>query len=256
MLIAVDKPRWISSFDIIRALKRELWEKKIWHSWTLDPIATWLLLIWTDKDTKKLHELTWLDKSYLTKINFSKMSDTRDLDYREYFEEYKKGPPSLRGVGGIIINNNLIQAPTVEQIKSKLDSIIPYWELPLTPFSAKKKNGKKLYELARQWIQKIENKTMKINWYKILDYNFPELKLELNVWSGTYIRSIWYWLWRQFWIGWILVELRRTSIWGYNLEKIKLDKQWTFFIKDWWEIDFKYWIINVSPWAYLTSRQA
>ena len=64
MLIVVDKPQWLSSFDIIRALKRELGEKKIWHSGTLDPMATGLLLIWTDKDTKKLHELTGLDKKY------------------------------------------------------------------------------------------------------------------------------------------------------------------------------------------------
>jgi tRNA pseudouridine55 synthase len=41
MLIIVDKPIWISSFDVIRVLKRELWEKKIWHSWTLDPMASW-----------------------------------------------------------------------------------------------------------------------------------------------------------------------------------------------------------------------
>ncbi len=240
MLIAVDKPKWISSFDVIRALKRELWEKKIGHSGTLDPMATGLLLIWTDKDTKKLYELTWLDKSYITTIDFSKISDTRDLDYRKYFQEYKKAPPSSRGVGGIIINNNLIQAPTLAQIKSKLDSTIPYWELPLTPFSAKKKDGKKLYELARQWIQEIENKTMKINWYQILEYNFPELKLKLDVWSGTYIRSIWYWLWKEFGTWGILTELKRISVWDYNLDKIKLDKQWTFFIKDWWEINFKY----------------
>jgi len=253
MLIATDKAKWMTSFDVIRALKRELWEKKIWHSWTLDPMATGLLLIWTDKDTKKLYELTWLDKSYITTIDFSKKSDTRDMDYREYFEEYQINPPSLRGVGGIFIENTNIQAPTLEDIKSKLDSIIPYWELPLTPFSAKKKDGKKLYELAREWIQNIENKTMKINWYEVLEYSFPNLKLKLDVWSGTYIRSIWYRLWQQFWVWWILKELRRESIWEYNLDKITLDKKWTFFIKkngkDEWEINFNYWIINMSLWA-------
>ncbi len=254
MLIAVDKAKWISSFDIIRALKRELWEKKIGHSGTLDPMATWLLLIWTDKDTKKLHELTWLDKSYTTTIDFSKISDTRDLDYRKYFEEFKVCLSSSNEVKdianftqeqlGIVSNNKFHKAPTLEEIKSKLDSIIPYWELPLTPFSAKKKDGKKLYELAREWIQNIENKPMKVNWYEILEYSFPKLKLKLDVWSGTYIRSIWYRLWKKFWIGWILTELRRISIWNYNLEKIELDKQWTFFIKkdekDEWEIKFNY----------------
>ena len=87
MLIIVDKPSWISSFDVIRVLKRELWEKKIWHSWTLDPLASWLMLIGTWDDTKKLNNLIWLDKSYETVIDFSKKSDTWDMWYREYYEE-------------------------------------------------------------------------------------------------------------------------------------------------------------------------
>ena len=145
MLIVVDKPIWISSFDVIRVLKRELWEKKIWHSWTLDPMASWLMLIWTWDDTKRLNDLIWLDKSYETIIDFSKKSDTRDMGYREYFEE---------------INVEWKDIP-LEDIKSKLDSIIPEYELPLTPFSAKKKDGKKLYDLARKWEQIIENRLMK-----------------------------------------------------------------------------------------------
>ncbi len=240
MLIAIDKPKWISSFDIIRALRRELWEKKIGHSWTVEPMATGLLLIWTWKDTKQLHNLTWLDKTYITNIDFSKMSDTRDMDYREYFEEFDIAK---------------LTKPSIEQIISTLDSIIPNWELPLPPFSAKKKNGKKLYELARKWEQIIENKNMIIYWYKILDYQFPNLKLELKVWSGTYIRSIWYRLGQELSVWWILTELRRTQIWDYKLETINMDKKGTFFIKnrweDWekkwqdqWKIEFNYWIIQ------------
>ena len=235
MLIAVDKPTWMSSFDIIRALKRELQEKKIWHSWTLDPMATGLLLIGTAKDTKQLQHLTWLDKTYTTTIDFSKTSDTRDMDYREEYEQ---------------LDISKLKEPSIEQIKTKLDSIIPEWELPLTPFSAKKKDWKKLYELARKWEKIIENKIMKINWYEIINYAFPMLELELDVWSGTYIRSIWYWLWQQFWLWGILTKLRRISIKDYLLDNINLDQNATFFIKkDWedkWEIKFTYWILLPS----------
>jgi len=227
MLLIVDKSKWISSFDVIRALKRELKEKKIWHSGTLDPMATGLLLIWTWNDTKQLNSLIWLDKSYETTVDFSKKSDTRDMDYREYFEE---------------INVNWKDIP-VEQIKEKLDSIIPEWELPLTPFSAKKKDWKKLYELARNWNQIIENKIMKTYWYEILEYCFPILKLKLDVWSWTYIRSIGHWLWEQLGLGGILTELRRIRVWEYDLEKTNLDKSATFFRKEWDNVDFKYWII-------------
>ena len=227
MLIIADKPKWISSFDVIRALKIQLQEKKIWHSGTLDPMATGLLLIWTGKDTKKLWNLIWQDKTYETTIDFSKKSDTRDMSFREYFEgidtEWKEIP--------------------IEQIKEKLDSIIPEHELPLTPFSAKKKDWKKLYELARNWNQIIESRIMKTYWYEILEYNFPILRLRLDVGSWTYIRSIWHWLWEQFWLGGILTELRRLRIWEYNLDEANLDKSATFFRKGWEDINFKYWII-------------
>ena len=132
----------------------------------------------------------------------------------------------------------------MEDIKSKLDSIIPEYELPLTPFSAKKKDWKKLYDLARKWEQIIENRLMKTYGYEVMDYNFPELKLRLDVGSWTYIRSIWYRLWQQFWLGWILTMLRRIRIWEYKLDEINLDKSWTFFRKEWDDISFKYWIIE------------
>ena len=228
MLLIVDKPKWISSFDVIRALKRVLWEKKIWHSGTLDPMATGMLLIWTWPDTKQLNNLIWLDKSYETTIDFSKKSDTRDMDYREYFEEIEVKWKDV----------------SVEQIKEKLDSIIPEWELPLTPFSAKKKDGKKLYELARNWNQIIENKLMKTYWYEVLEYSFPILKLKLDVWSWTYIRSIGHRLGEQLWLGGILTELRRIRVWDYDLNKTNLDKSATFFRNEWDDIEFKYCIIQ------------
>ena len=214
MLIIVDKPKWISSFDVIRVLKRDLWEKKIWHSWTLDPLATGF-------------DLIWLDKSYETIIDFSKKSDTWDMWYRDYYEEINVEWKEI----------------SLEDIKSKLGLLIPECELQLTPFSAKKKNWKKLYDLARKWEQIIENRMMKTYGYEVLDYKFPELKLRLDVGSWTYIRSIWHRLWEQFWLGWILTMLRRIRVWEYELSKIDLNREWTFFRKEWDDINFKYWII-------------
>ena len=190
-------------------------------------MATGLMLIWTWDDTKRLNDLIWLDKSYETIIDFSKKSDTRDMWYRDYFEE---------------IDVKWKEIP-LEDIKSKLDCIIPEYELPLTPFSAKKKDWKKLYDLARKWELIIENRLMKTYGYEILDYNFPELKLKLDVSSWTYIRSIWHRLWEEFWLGWILTILRRIRIWDYNLNEINLNKSATFFRKEWEDIEFKFWKI-------------
>ncbi len=224
MLLAVDKPSWITSYDAIRALKKVFWKEKIGHSGTLDPMASGLLLIGVGKGTKRLAKLQGLDKTYITTIDFSKQSDTWDLDY---WEEFKQ------------IDSESLQAPELEIIKSFLDKLIPEYSLPLTPFSAKKKDGKKLYELARAGEVVNESRTMKVNGYTILNYRFPELQLELDVGSGTYIRSIGHWLGEEikklqeennqgseniqdFW-G-ILTSLRRNSIWKYHLETISLEK--------------------------------
>lgn len=218
MLLAIDKPTWITSYDVIRRLKRAFPKQKIGHSGTLDPLATGLLIIGIDKWTKLLSQIQWLDKKYETTINFSQMSDTRDVDYRDFHEKYEFKKEWLTK------NNIFIAAPSQLEIEGKLSLLIPEKELPLTPFSAKKIDGKKMYELARDGQILTEKRVMKTFEYKVISYDFPLLKLSLHVGSGTYIRSIWYWLGQEFWLGWILTELRRTAIGKYGLNDMKMEK--------------------------------
>jgi len=268
MLVAVDKVSGISSFDVIRIMKRSgLFHKKIWHSGTLDPMASGLMILATDKDTKKLTELIWLNKSYITTIDFSKMSDTWDMDYRDKYEEYqlidnlesnqemansemidklwweKDIPDSdncdsndlemknqvvannrVSNSYGIIKDGKKVFAPSIEQIEIKLKELVPSAILPLTPFSAKKVKWKKMYELAREGKAIITDKEMKISDYEILEYNFPKIKLRLDVGSWTYIRSIWYRLGKEFSLWGILTELRRTKIWDRDIENMERNK--------------------------------
>lgn len=211
----VNKPKWFTSFDIVDKFKRLFHWEKIWHSWTLDPMATWLLIIAVKRDsTKHLWELLWMDKTYITEIDFSILTDTWDMDFYDTKTEYEV----LQDKSWIKKDWKIIKAPSLEEIKEKLDLLIPEYELPLTMFSAKKLKWKKLYELARQWIDLHLTQVMKVNSYEILDYNFSILKLKLNVWSGTYIRSIWYWLWQQFWLWGTLISLHRESIGNIKLK--------------------------------------
>lgn len=208
MLLLVDKPTWITSYDIIRVLKKKFPWEKIWHAGTLDPLATGAMLIWIGKDTKKLTELTWKDKSYIATIDFSKDSDTWDIDYREYLEEIIIHWDNWR----IKKTWENITVPTLEAIETYLVKLIPEKELPLTPFSAKKIAGKKLYEEARKWNIISTNRIMSTQAFEIVSYEFPILTVKLTVWSGTYIRSIAHWLGGEFGMGGILIGLRRTSI--------------------------------------------
>jgi len=208
----VNKPKNYTSHDIVDKFKFFYYWEKIGHSWTLDPMATWLLIIavWRDS-TKHLWKLLGMDKTYVTEIDFSILTDTWDMDFYDTKIEYKVLE------NGIEKDWKFIKAPSLEQIKKELDKLIPEAELPLTMFSAKKKDGKKLYELAREGIDLKLKQKMKINSYEILEYNFPKLKLRLNVWSGTYIRSIGYWLGQQLGLGWTLTMLHRESIGPFKM---------------------------------------
>lgn len=236
MFLAVDKPTWISSFGVIKVLKKFYIWQKIWHSWTLDPMATWLMILAIWKDTKNLTQLIWLDKSYITTIDFSKMSDTWDMEYWEEMINYKC--EMINWKTWIWIDEKFVKAPDLNQIKEKLQSLIPLFNLPVPAFSAKKKEWKRSYTLARKGKQELSYKDMKIYWFEILEYNFPVLKVSLDVWSGTYIRSIAYWLGKQFDLGWILTELRRTSIGKYSMDALKMQDVENNHIK-FCEIDIK-----------------
>jgi len=181
-------------------------------------MATGLLIIAVDKDTKRLQEFLGADKSYETTIDFSQITDTWDADFWEKHEQY---PYTNEHV---TINNTNIPAPSIEQLQEKLDTLIPSAILPLTPFSAKKKDGKKFYELARAGIEVNESREMSVNIYEIVSYTFPTLQLKIDVWSGTYIRSIGYWLGLQFSLGGILTSLRRTKIANIDISTLTLDQ--------------------------------
>jgi len=218
MIILVDKPKGITSFDVIRNLRNKIQNKKMWHGWTLDPMATGLLIIGTDKDTKKLQDLQKWNKEYIATIDFSIQTDTRDLDFYQYIQEYK--------VHWDHINKDWekIQKPKLKQIKTHLNNLLWKTKIQVPYFSAKKKNGKKLYQLAREWKRPEIYSQMHIYDYEILDYSFPKLEIKIKVWWWTYIRSIAHWLGKNFKLWGILSQLRRMSIGNYKL-KSKTNKE-------------------------------
>lgn len=176
------------------------------------------MILATDEDTKKLHDLTGKDKKYTAAIDLSKMSDTRDMDYREQFIQHDFDKQWLT------INWLHKPRPSLETLSTTLQLIAPHSSLkvslPLPPFSAKKVWWKKRYDMARSGNQEIVIQEMKIIDIQIISYQIPELIISCHVWSGTYIRSIAYRLGQQLRTGGILTNLKRTKIGDYSLEHI------------------------------------
>lgn len=202
-VILVDKKSGMTSYDVIRKLKRENWSKKIGHAGTLDPFATGLMIIARDKSTKKLTHFLGLPKVYKVLIKLGESTDTGDVD-GEVIET--KDIPE--------INKTLISS-IVSNMKGDIDLQVP-------KYSAIKKNGKALYKYARNEEDvEIPIKKMHISHIKVHYVSGNEVSLTIGVKSGTYIRSIVEEIGRKLETVAYTKELRRTSIGNYKVSWVK-----------------------------------
>ena len=202
--ILIDKETGPTSHDIIYKLRKITGIKKIGHAGTLDPFASGLMIVAIDRRaTKKIEKFVKLDKKYLATIILGKETDTYDRD-------------------GKIISNYYGEKIPKQKIKKAILKIKNQTEQTPPMYSAKKINGKRLYELARKNIE-IERKpqSIKIFYVKIKKYNWPELQLDIYCSSGTYIRTIASDLGKELGCGAYLKELRRTAIEKYKIKKAK-----------------------------------
>ncbi len=209
-ILLVDKPKGITSYDVIRRLKRMMKESglqklpKIGHAGTLDPMATGLMIIGIGQGTKKLNEYLKLPKTYEAEITFGTKTDTGDIT-------------------GTILEEKTVFHLDEEKIKNALTGMIGKLDLPVSIYSALKKDGKPLYQYAREGKAhevEIPIRTMIIDKAELLSFDQDKniLKARFDVGSGTYIRSLTEELGKRLGTIATLSELRRTRIGEYTLE--------------------------------------
>lgn len=199
-ILLIDKPSGITSFDVIRKLRRQTGIKKMGHAGTLDPLASGLMIIGLEKGTKKLAEFLKLDKSYIAEITLGISTDTGDIT-------------------GNVVDEKKIPALSSDVIESEISKMIGEINLPVPVYSAIKKNGKPLYLYARQG-QKV---SVPIRKMIVLDAKLIKIKgntitVNFYVTSGTYIRSIVEELGRRLGTVATLSALRRISIGQFRVE--------------------------------------
>ena len=171
MILVVNKPKDVTSRDVVNKLTHIFHTKKIGHTGTLDPIATGVLACCIDEDTKLVEILTSDQKEYIATMKLGIETDTLDITGNTInTKEFN-------------VNKELI----IYTLNSFLGETMQ--EVPL--YSAIKVNGKKLYEYAREGIE-VELPKHKINIYEIelLEYNNDLIKFRVLVSKGTYIRSL------------------------------------------------------------------
>ncbi len=205
-MILVDKPLEWTSFDAVNKLRYQVSRKvgvkrvKVGHAGTLDPLATGLLLICTGKYTKKLADLQVKDKSYSCVVRLGATTASYDAEHPEEN----------------IMDPSMIDLSRLDQVIDKFVGNIN--QMP-PMFSALKKDGKKLYKLARKGIE-VERpaRPIVIHHIKKEKLEGQDLYLDVLCGKGTYIRSLAHDIGQELGCGGYLKALRRTTIDTFNVE--------------------------------------
>lgn len=206
-IILIDKELNWTSFDVVSKLRNSIKKKldlkkiKVGHAGTLDPLPTGLLIICTGRMTKRIDEFSCLNKTYTGKITIGSTTPSYDLETKPnvYY-------PTDH------INDELI-LNTAKKFTGKILQKPPI-------FSAVKKDGVRLYKLARRGVDvKVEKRKITIHDFKITSINFPEIEFSVCCSKGTYIRSLANDYGKELGSGAHLSELRRTSIGKYSVDK-------------------------------------
>lgn len=222
-ILLIDKPKGITSFDVIRRLRKIYSEAnsgakapKMGHAGTLDPAATGLMIIGVGEGTKKLSELIKLDKEYLAEIRIGESRTTGDLEGEV-----------LDKVDSVILDTEQI-AKTVERLQGTQT-------LPVSAYSAIKVDGKPMYKRAREaatlgeLVKDVPFRNMVVHEAEYLGLEETEtpdghrvvVQARFYVASGTYIRSLAEELGRRLSYPATLQNLRRTRVGEFFIENAK-----------------------------------
>jgi len=212
-LLIIDKEPGLTSHDVVAKARKILNERRIGHTGTLDPFATGVLVILLGRATRLAQFLSGTDKEYEAVIRFGFSTDTGDY-------------------AGNRLNDNENRQPgrwsesEIEEAMRRLTGDI----LQVPPmFSAKKVQGKRLYELARRG-EVVERKAVNVCIHEfepirpdnqLLKNNLDgtvDLKVRVVCSSGTYIRTLAEDLGKRLNIGAHLAELRRTRVGSFSLD--------------------------------------
>ena len=206
MLLLIDKPKGVTSHDVVDVIRKYSKERRVGHAGTLDPNATGLLIVGVGReDTKKLGSLTKdTTKTYIAEIVLGEARDTDDVE------------------GKVIERDDKLQNIEKRKIEEVLNSFVGKQMQTPPAYSAIKLNGKKAYELARKGqTVRLEPREIEVFEARLLSYDFPTLSVEFHVSSGTYIRSLARDIAKKLGTVGYLSNLRRTKIGDYSIEEAK-----------------------------------
>ena len=210
-VLLLDKPIGWTSFNMVQKVRHLTKVTKVGHAGTLDPLATGLLIICTGKFTKQINTYMGMTKEYTGSMVIGATTPTYDLESE---------PENFQSIAHI----------TQEQIKVATKQFIgDILQMP-PQHSAIKKDGKRLYESARQGIEvKVDPRPITIESFEITRIDLPTVDFKVVCSTGTYIRSLVKDFGDALGVGAYMSALRRTRIGDFKVEDAM---QWENLQKD------------------------
>ncbi len=197
-LLLVNKPSGLTSHDVVARVRRILGTKEVGHSGTLDPLASGLMVLLIGEATKLSAYVTEGDKSYQVSLKLGVTTDTLD------------------STGKVLSEKPVTTAP--DEVTKTALSLAGDFNLPIPMFSAKKVDGKKLYEYARAG-EEIEQPSKIMKFWNITSVSASEYSLSCS--KGSFIRSWVQLLGESIGCGATMTGLKRTSSHNFHLDDAK-----------------------------------
>ncbi len=204
-VLVVDKPAGPTSHDVVMQLRKTLKQKKIGHTGTLDPVATGVLPLVIGEATKLARYLTGGDKTYRAVIRLGVTTTTLDAE-------------------GEVVEERPVQVSEAD-VRAVLPAFTGDIEQIPPMYSAKKMQGTRLYELARQGIEvEREPKRVTVHKLELVAARLPDIEIEVRCSAGTYVRVLAQDIGARLGCGGHLIELRRTAAGPFTLaDAVPLD---------------------------------
>lgn len=199
-VLLIDKPLHWTSFDVVRKIRNMVRIKKVGHAGTLDPLATGLLILCTGKYTKRINDYMAQEKEYTGHFTLGATTPTFDLESEP--ENYKDT--------GVLNAADLL--PVLANFTGEIMQVPPI-------HSAIKKDGKRVYELARQGKEvRLDPRPVTIKAFDIIAMEGPVVHFRVVCSTGTYIRSLANDVGAALGCGAYLSSLRRTRIGAFQVD--------------------------------------
>ena len=198
-VVLINKPLKWTSFDAVKKVRILTGVSKVGHAGTLDPLATGLLIICTGRFTKKINEYMGMEKEYTGTFTLGAQTPTYDLESKP--ENFKPVEVSEEEIYAATkkFTGTIMQVPPIH--------------------SAIKKEGKRVYELARKGKEVVlDARPVTISSFEITNIDLPVVSFKVVCSTGTYIRSLANDFGEVLGTGAYLSSLCRTRIGAFNLK--------------------------------------